>query len=327
VTLWQELQQEVQAGRGPNAPAGDFDGPRRARLAKLRDLTGRPVILYAADFLNKRKLQAVGSDVIIDLEDIEGFREIIDATPGSEVDILIHSPGGSAEATESIVELLRSRFQHIRFLIPGAAKSAATMLAMAGDVLLLDEGSELGPTDPQLTINNRQSPAGAIRDQFGKAVKDLQTNPALMPAWLPILQQYGPSLLVECENHIALSVQLVSKWLRSYMFRGERNAADKARKVAKRLSNDRLFRSHARRIGKDQLEKLGLKVLDTRSDPALHRAIEELYVSVLVTFEGTGAYKIFENSEGEALIKVVSVQPIQIATPPQPPPTQRGAQT
>ena len=313
MTLWNQTQQEVQAA------GGNHDTPRRAKLAALRDYTGRPVILYAVDFLNKAKLQAVGGDVLIGLEDLEGFKEIIEATPGNEVDVLLQSPGGSAEATESIVRLLRSRFQHIRFLIPGIAKSAATMLAMAGDVLLLDESSELGPIDPQMVINNRQSPAGAIRDQFAKATKDLENNPALMPAWLPILQQYGPSLLVECENHIALSLELVANWLRSYMFREQPNPGRKARKVAKYLANDKLFRSHARRVGKSDLEKLDLNIIDTTDDATLHRAIQVLYVSLLVTFEGTGAYKLFENSEGAAHIRMIQGQRIQ--TPPaQPPP-------
>jgi len=260
---------------------------------------------------------------LIDLEDLERFREIIEATPGPDVDILVQSPGGSAEATESIVELLRDRFDTIRFIIPGIAKSAATMLAMAGDALILNEASELGPTDPQMIINNRQSPAGAIRDQFRKAEQDLQSNPALMPAWLPILQQFGPSLLIECENHITLSQELVSKWLRSFMFRERSDATRRANKVARYLSDDHKFRSHARRLGLADLKDLGLTILDSRSEPPLDKLIRELYVAILVTFEGTGAYKIFENSEGAALIKLVQVQPIpfpfiQQAQPQQP---------
>ena len=158
-----------------------------------------------------------------------------------------------------------------------------------------------------------------IRDSL-KAVDDLQANPGLMPAWLPILQQYGPSLLVECENHIALSEELVSKWLARYMFRGDKNGQKKARKIARYLADDKNFRSHGRRIGRDELRHLGVKVLNTRNRPALYQAIQELYVALLVTFGGTGAYKLFENSEGAALIKVVQLQTMQMAVPTQPAP-------
>lgn len=143
MTLWDQLKREVLAGSSPTAPGGDFDGPRRKRLRAVSDITGRPLIIYVADFLNKGKVQAVRGDVLIDLEDIEGFKETMETIAGRVVDVLVQSPGGSAEAAESIVELLRTRFQEVRFLIPGVAKSAATMLVMSGDILLLDNSSEL----------------------------------------------------------------------------------------------------------------------------------------------------------------------------------------
>ena len=81
--------------------------------------------------------------------------------------------------------------------------------------------------------------------------------------------------------------------------------------------------AHMRGIGLGELKGLGLTIIDTRSDATLDRVVRELYVSLLVTFEGTGAYKIFENSEGAALIKVVQVQavpfPFVQQAQPQPP--------
>ncbi len=58
---------------------------------------------------------------------------------GKNVDIIIHSPGGSAEATQSIVGMLRENFDNIRFIIPNMSKSAATMMAMSGDEIMMDD--------------------------------------------------------------------------------------------------------------------------------------------------------------------------------------------
>lgn len=44
---------------------------------------------------------------------------------GESLDIIIHNPGGSAEATEQIVLYLRKMFSHIRAIIPQNAMSAA----------------------------------------------------------------------------------------------------------------------------------------------------------------------------------------------------------
>jgi ClpP class serine protease len=61
---------------------------------------------------------------------------------------------------------LRNKFAHIRFIIPSLAKSAATMLVMSGDEILMDTGAELGPIDPQMqTASGSYAPAGAILDQ------------------------------------------------------------------------------------------------------------------------------------------------------------------
>jgi ClpP class serine protease len=68
------------------------------------------------------------------------------------LDFLINSPGGFAEVTESIAGMIRSKYKHVRFAIPNMAKSAATLLVLSGDELLMDHRSELGPVDPQVEI-------------------------------------------------------------------------------------------------------------------------------------------------------------------------------
>ena len=81
----------------------------------------------------------------LSLNDKDAFDEITRNLPGDVgLDVLLHSPGGSAEATESIGELLRARFNSVRFIVPSLAKSAATMLTMLGDQILIDEVGELG---------------------------------------------------------------------------------------------------------------------------------------------------------------------------------------
>lgn len=62
----------------------------------------------------------------IDHSDITGFSDLIQDIDSKDLDVLLHSLGGSAEATERIVNLLRENFNHIRFLIPNIAYSAAT---------------------------------------------------------------------------------------------------------------------------------------------------------------------------------------------------------
>ena len=55
----------------------------------------------------------------------------------------------------------------------------------------------------------------------------------MLPAWLPILRQYGPALIVRCQLAAALSEELVSAWLAEYMMPGD---PEKAKAIAAYLA-------------------------------------------------------------------------------------------
>ncbi len=194
----------------------DFDGVRRERIRAVEQITGRPLVMYVTAFLNRGKVQASGGEVGIDGNDKSAFDEAISTLDRSKgLDVLIHSPGGEPEAAEAIVELLRCQFPSLRFIVPDQAKSAATMMCCAGDEILMDERSELGPIDPQMVITRGDgrvifAPAQAIIDQFEGAKESLAKNPQHLPAWLPILQSLSPSLLTQCEAAFNLAHNLLT---------------------------------------------------------------------------------------------------------------------
>lgn len=305
-----QIMDEAKAYATANPGQNPFDAIRKQKIDALKTLTGRPVLIYAADFLNPKLPPNLSQLISITLNDKDPIADAIENIPGEAVDLLVHSPGGSAEATEGIVDQLRAKFNDIRVLVPGTAKSAATLLAMAGNSLVLDQLSELGPTDPQMFINGRYSPAGAILKQFEKAQEELKNDPSSIGAWLPVLQLYGPSILVECQNHLDLSRRLVQTWLAQYMFAGEANAVTKASEVAEWLANDEHHLSHSRRVGIDDLIGKNVKVVDMRTDVALREAVRQLHLAVMGTFQNTGSFKIYENSEGFILAHGVAVQTV-----------------
>lgn len=307
--IWKEISDEIKAA------GNNCDVVRRKYLRLLQDYTGRNLIIYVSDFLEPERGKA-GGGASLDQNDKEGFLEILEGLKNDKLDVLIHSPGGSAEAAEAIVTILRNQFADIRFIIPNVAKSAATMLAMSGNALVLDDKSELGPIDPQFILRREGisivSPAQAILDQFEAAKKEIADKPNLLPAWIPILNQYGPSLIAECHNATELATNLVATWLERYMFAGQADAATKAKRIADFLGNHRNFLSHRRMIGIDKAIELGLTVIDMRQDPTLQRLVWQLYTAISCTFDMTGAFKIFENAQGAALIRMVQQVPIPL---------------
>lgn len=319
IPSYQSVEAELQKHVLPNGNH-DWDVVRRKKLTELEAHTKRPVLVYAVDFLNTSKVRAAGEHIQIELSDKDGLFEITNALTDNGVDVILHSPGGSPDAAESLVEMLRNKFSSVRFIVPNIAKSAATMMAMSGNSIVMDANAELGPVDPQLVFRKGdgsvvQAPAQAIVDQFEEAQILIGKDPKKLPAWLPILQQYGPSLYKEARNALDLAPRLVEDWLRAYMFADQPDGPKKASDIASYLGNHNEFKSHGRRIGRKALKERGVVITDLESDPELHRRVLGLYFAIIHTFNG-GAFKLFENSRGQGHFKILQQMPIQLPLNP-----------
>ena len=320
-----------------NTPPNNPDSVRRNYLSRLASHTGRDTILYSTKWTDPA---GVNPDTIsITEEDVQGFMEVVHGLRGTDLDIILHSPGGSPVATEAIVKYLRKKFTNIRIIVPQGAMSAGTMLACAGNRIVMGKHSFLGPIDPQFILPtplspgaSRMVPAQAILDQFDLAKKECKDSQTLGP-WLPILSQFGPALIIECKNAIALSKTLVKDWLTKYMFHGTRRASYTASFVARRLAAHKDHKSHGRHLDRDDCKKIGLIVDDLEQDQTLQDLVLSLFHASTLTFNVTPTAKIIENQNGKAFIKLSGMvrviqqapQPPQAPPPPSPPLPQQTA--
>ena len=240
-----------------------------------------------------------------------------------KLDLFLHSPGGSPEAAEAIIEYLRTRFDHIRAVVPLAAMSAATMMALACDEIVMGAHSQLGPIDPQLTIHTpegpRSAPGQAIIDQFALAKKECQ-DPAAIGAWLPILRFYGPGLIAICNHQRVLAEDFAARSLEKHMFAGDVQGEKKATEAAAWFADFAGFRSHSRRVSREDARAQGLKVADLEDDDDLQDAVLSVHHAVQHTLSGTPTGKIIENHHGRAWIRQAGVvqmiqAPVQVPGP------------
>lgn len=303
------------------------DKVRRKYLTALATHTGRETILYSTNWTDPTA--GVNPNTIsITEEDIQGFMEVVHGLRGPNLDIVLHSPGGSPVATEAIVKYLRKKFTNIRVIVPQGAMSAGTMLACSGNRIVMGKHSSLGPIDPQFILPtplspgaSRMVPAQAILDQFDLAKKECKDSQTLGP-WLPILSQYGPALIIECKNAIALSKTLVRDWLAKYMFHGTRRASYAASFVARRLAAHKDHKSHGRHLDRDDCKKIGLIIDDLEQDQTLQDLVLSVFHASTMTFGMTPTAKIIENQNGKAFIKLSGKLRVlqQVPQPPQAPP-------
>jgi len=312
---WGEIVDEVNQAEN-RLPDGrpDFDKVRRRYLAALAQKTGRATIVYSTAFLDKEGASNVG----IALGDIQGFMNGVAGLQQRELDLLVTSPGGSPEAAESIVAYLRTRFDNIRAIVPVAAMSAATMLVLGSDEIVMGAHSQLGPIDPQFAVSTpdgpRTAPGQAILDQFEQAKQECK-DPQNLPAWIPILRAYLPGLLAMCHDQREVAERMVRQWLERYMLRGDPKGAEKADAAAKWFANYDYFGSHGRRVSLQDVRGLGLHALALEDDDDLQDAVLSVHHCYSVTHSNTPAVKIIENHLGRAYVKIEREIVIRPAAP------------
>jgi len=306
---WGELLKQITSLHA-QGKTDALDIVRRDALTDLADYTGRNVILYASSHLQK---PGVAPELLsITNEDVEGLMEVMHGLSGNTLDIIIHSPGGRVEATEAIVKYVRSKFSNIRIIVPHEAMSAATMLACAGDRIMMGKHSFLGPIDPQFllatSLGTQSVPAQAILDQFDRAKQECLQDRNNLAVWVPSLQQYGPALLQQCENALALSKTLVEGWLKKWMFKKSRKRNEYAKEVADKLAAHKDLLTHGRPLDRVFLKNtLRMKIDFLEQDQQLQDKVLTVYHATMHTFSMTPATKIIENQLGRAFIKRIAV--------------------
>ena len=67
------------------------------------------------------------------------------------VDLFIHSNGGSGTVPWRIVNLIRQYTKQFVVLVPNRAFSAATLIALGADEIIMHKMGCLGPIDPSVT--------------------------------------------------------------------------------------------------------------------------------------------------------------------------------
>lgn len=287
----------------------DMRGELRRAIADIEAIRGRPLLIYAANVVRP----GIGPFISIDQNDDLPFGEMVAAVPGAQrdVDVLVVTPGGSAQQVSLFVNRLRPRFDHVGFFIPGQCMSAGTIWALSADEIWMDERAYIGPIDPQ--IMNREGrwvPAQALL----VLLKDIQEKGAEAlkqgrnPDWshIQLLRNIDAREIGNTLSASNYSVQLATTYLNDYKFKtwvthGRTGAPvtatekmSKATKIATELCDHEKWKVHSHGISRDVAwQELRLKVEHPENVPGLLRAIRRLWTLLYWSFENTAILKVY----------------------------------
>jgi hypothetical protein len=190
---------------------------RQEIIKQIQERTERPLVCYVS-----------GIRCGIDRDDILPFFDILhNVMPGESAELLLHTPGGSADVAEKLIRTLRGRVgeAQIHIIVPDFAKSAGTLMVLGADRVVMSDMSELGPIDPQMLFKDstgqvRWQPVQNYLDAYDDYVETLTKEPDNLPARI-MLDRLDPVI--------------VKLW---------RSARDRARQSAENLLKIGMFRDN-----------------------------------------------------------------------------------
>ena len=138
----------------------------------------------------------------IDYYKASSFLRILRNEPDIDnLDLMIDSGGGELTMAVKIVSICKNYSNKFTVIVPFYAKSAATMIALSADDLILGKAGELGPIDPQVKHPTRDMffPASSIKnalefiesssDPYIKMILADKLDPLLIGAYIKTIDE------------------------------------------------------------------------------------------------------------------------------------------
>lgn len=291
---WIEVLEEIKNNQ--DVEDSPIDHVRAKYIAQLSAHTGRNLICYYSGWLQK---PANSANTSIDDQDKSGFMATIHGMDRAKgLDLILHTPGGSVTAAESIIHYLNSMFDgDVRAIIPQMAMSAGTMIACGCKSIVMGKQSNIGPFDPH---QGGVSCHGVI-DEFNKAAQRIQANPSELPLWQQIVAKYHPTFLWGCEQAIEMASAIVSDWLQKNMFAEDADADAKSKHIVSMLNDPSKTKDHARHIHVDDAVEMGLKIEKLEDDQTLQDLVLTVHHAYTHSLSAPQIAKIIENQNNIAM--------------------------
>ncbi|HXS77729.1 MAG TPA: hypothetical protein VN753_16225 [Terracidiphilus sp.] len=219
-------------------------------LDKLSNLLGEPVITYW--------ISSKGSICQSDVASLYALLRNIGSI--DRLSLFVKSDGGSGQASLRMVNLLRRYVKHLTVLAPLECQSAATMLALGADKILMGPLAHLSAVDTSLThdlspIDRDNDRVSVSNDELLRVIrlwteqaKDSTTNP-----YAALFPYVHPLVIGAVDRSSALSTRICEEILSYHMQDQER-----AREISNNLNSG--YPSHNYPITLREAKRIGLNV-------------------------------------------------------------------
>jgi hypothetical protein len=281
----------------------------RGLIAEIEALTKRNLICYYAN-----PSHPGGAMQDHDPDFLENVLRSIDLMRYErKLDMLVNSPGGFPYAAGKMVKVCRTFASEFRTVVLGRAFSAATLLCLGSNELVMGETASLGPIDPQMLMRSpkgdRLVPAHVIiqsfREMLGAAQQAIANNQPPDP-FFHVLDSLDVTAVFESTKALASTQVIAKDLLKDGLLRKDPQKIDAAVKALIAEGEKEL---HGKHIYPDVLDKqIGLPVTVLQVGTDLDLKLRELFVRIEGYVNAKGLAKYFLGSTGGLNINVQQVR-------------------
>lgn len=227
-------------------------------------------------------------DILILIEQLDNIKE----SNIKCMEVMLNSAGGDAYSAYKMIKILRSKCEFLRVIVPLYAKSAATLLSLGADEIIMGPQSELGPLDAQIEHPHAEgillsaldgvNPlrylsifasdlafefGSQIRDKVGLSRKDsvelsIEFTDKIIT---PIISKLDPLLINMCYRNLLVAEYYGKELLTKYMFKNNNPETEEVPNADDTI-NQLVWQypEHGFVIDIDEAKRLNLKVKNAK---------------------------------------------------------------
>ncbi len=243
---------------------------------KLEKIRKRPLLVYVTSIRPGCSAQ-MAQDVLP-----EFIRQInCIGTSVKEIDLLVLSNGGDPIVSWRIITLLREKFNKISILIPYTAYSAATLLALGGDEIIMHPYGNLGPIDPQINITTPQGQKTVGYEDIIKYIDfvkgiGITDQELIQKSFEKLSTEINPTVIGFAKRSSQLGLSMGEKLLATHM-----KDKNKTKIISETLNSK--FYHHGYPLSRKEAKDIGLPI--AINDPVIEEIIWQICEDIMEELE------------------------------------------
>ena len=192
------------------------------------------------------------------------------------LDLFLHSPGGFLDSAYKIIRICKEYSNEFNVIVPLAAKSAATVICLGANEIVMTVFAELGPIDPIIQHPYKPDvrvPARSIKDFFeflnSTETEKIPVDPQFKTQMSNLLDPY---LIGSYQTALKSSKQIAEILLKENALK---NKSQHEVDIAVNKLTEYYY-SHSYVINRQEAREIGLNVINAETVPQLDKTVRQL---------------------------------------------------